>query len=54
MGVDGWQTGSTGPATKSSGGSMDPRVVEGFGLIEGYGLGIEADGYAVDLNPLRL
>ncbi len=33
---------------------MDPRVVEGFGLIEGYGLCIEADGYAVNLNPLHL
>lgn len=27
---------------------------EGWGLIEGYGLGIEADGYAVALNPIRL
>lgn len=27
---------------------------EGWGLIEGYGLGIDADGYAVDLNPIRL
>lgn len=34
---------------------MDPRVVEGDGIaIEGIGLGIEADGYAVGLNPLHL
>ena len=27
---------------------------EGWNLIEGYGLGIEGSGYAVDINLIRL
>ena len=32
----------------------DDITNEGWDLIEGYGLGIEADGYAVYLNPIHL
>lgn len=32
----------------------DVRPMEGFGLMEGDGIGIEGAGYAVDLNPIRL